>query len=67
MQFDFNEILNQGVAIFVMCYFMWFNNTTMKEFRTALQENTSAISKLCDLVNHIEGLGTETKEGDDAE
>ena len=55
MDFNFSEILNQGVAIFVMCYFMWFNNTTIKEFRTALQENTSAIAKLCDLVNHIEG------------
>lgn len=43
MNFNYSELLNQGVAIFVMCYFMYFNNTTMKEFKTTLDENTKAM------------------------
>lgn len=50
-----SELLNQGVAIFVMCYFMWFNNTTMKEFRQVLSDNTQAINKIAALIEALNG------------
>lgn len=45
-----NEIIqiitNQGVAIAVMIYFMWYNNTTMKEMKDAIEKLTDAINKM---------------------
>lgn len=39
-------ITNQGVAIAVMIYFMWYNNTTMKEMKVAIENLTDAINKM---------------------
>lgn len=38
--------LNQGVAIAVCCYFMWLNNTTIKDMKSAIEKLTEAINKM---------------------
>ena len=53
-EFDFGTLLNQGVAVFVMCYFMYFNNTTMKEFHQTLEKNTLVMEGIKNLMEKEE-------------
>lgn len=46
MQEFINIISNQGVAIAMLIYFMWYNNTIMKDMQNAIEKLTEAINKM---------------------
>lgn len=38
--------VNNGTAVACLIYFMWYNNTTMKEVSTNLKANTETLAQL---------------------
>lgn len=46
-----NLITNNSVAVRCLAYFMWYNNTTMKEMKLTIANLTTAIDSLCTRVN----------------
>lgn len=55
---DWQTLFNNGVAVGVLLYFMWFTQTSMKEFTKALTENTEAIIAL---KSYMKGAGVVEK------
>ena len=41
-----NLFVNNGVAVACLIYFMWYNNTTLKEFSNKLEALTNTLLKL---------------------
>lgn len=44
-----NLFVNNGVAVSCLIYFMWYNNTTLKEFSNKFEELNNTLLKI--LVN----------------
>lgn len=44
-----NLFVNNGVSVACLIYFMWYNNTTLKEFSNEFEELNNTLLKL--LVN----------------
>lgn len=41
-----NLFVNNGVAVACLIYFMWYNNTTLKEFSNKFEELNKTLLKL---------------------
>lgn len=41
-----NLFVNNGVAVACLIYFMWYNNTTLKEFSKRFEELNKTLLKL---------------------
>ena len=41
-----NLFVNNGVAVACLIYFMWYNNTTLKEFNNKFEELNKTLTKL---------------------
>lgn len=41
-----NLFVNNGVAVACLVYFMWYNNTTLKEFSNRFEEVNKTLLKL---------------------
>lgn len=41
-----NLFVNNGVAVACLIYFMWYNNTTLKEFSNKFEELNNTLLKL---------------------
>lgn len=41
-----NLCMNNGVAVTCLVYFMWYNNTTLKEFSNKFEELNKTLLKL---------------------
>ena len=41
-----NMFVNNGVAVACLIYFMWYNNTTLKEFSSKFEELNRTLLKL---------------------
>lgn len=43
-----NLFVNNGVAVSCLIYFMWYNNTTLKEFSDKFEELNKTLFKILD-------------------
>lgn len=41
-----NLFVNNGVAVACLIYFMWYNNTTLKEFSNKFEELNNTLLKI---------------------
>lgn len=46
-----NLFINNGVAVACLIYFMWYNNTTMKEFTSKFEDLQNSILKIYECIN----------------
>lgn len=44
-----NLFVNNGVAVACLIYFMWYNNTTLKEFSNKIEEVNNTLLKLLEV------------------
>lgn len=54
-----NNLVNNGVAVACVAYFMYFNNTTMKEFTKAMTDMQATMIKV---VEKLETMADMCKE-----
>lgn len=50
-----NLVINNGLGVACVVYFMWFNSTTMKEMTQALNSINARLSVIEEKVNSKEG------------
>lgn len=46
-----NLFVNNGVAVACLIYFMWYNNTTLKEFSEKFQELNNNLLKVIEKIS----------------
>lgn len=48
-----NLMMNSGVAIACLAYFMWFNNNTQEKQNTLLQQLNNLIQQLSEKIDNL--------------